>query len=186
MGSLPPTYTTAQAAAMLRMDSRSIRKTLEGGVIPASPSALPFPALVYLTAERMCGVKFSLENKRALYQRIVERMNAEPEPEFVELSPILRVQIRDIVRELRARSDRFRAWSRRIVQDPQIMGGAPVFPNSRLTVNRVAALLERGEDHSVVLDDYPDLTEEDLEFAPIYVKAFPQVGRPSRARQITD
>lgn len=59
-------------------------------------------------------------------------------------------------------------WEKRLVKDPEIMAGETVFPNSRLTVRRVAALLERGESKAVILEDYPYLKPMDLEFAKVY------------------
>jgi uncharacterized protein (DUF433 family) len=55
--------------------------------------------------------------------------------------------------------------------NPEIMGGEPVFPGSRLTVRRMGGLLERGEAPHVILDDYSKLTREDLELARLYVKS---------------
>jgi uncharacterized protein (DUF433 family) len=42
-------------------------------------------------------------------------------------------------------------------------------------------MLERGEDPSAILEDYPHLTGEDLELARLYVRAYPRVGRPRSA-----
>lgn len=64
----------------------------------------------------------------------------------------------------------YQQWKRKLIQDPEIMGGETVFPNSRITVRRIAALVERGEDPSVILEDYPGLKPLDFEFAPIYIK----------------
>jgi uncharacterized protein (DUF433 family) len=55
------------------------------------------------------------------------------------------------------------------------MGGETVFPNSRLTVRRIGSMLERGESSEVIREDYPYLSQEDLEFAQIYVRAYPDV-----------
>jgi uncharacterized protein (DUF433 family) len=62
----------------------------------------------------------------------------------------------------------FERWKKGLVQNPDIMGGETVFPNSRLTVRRVALLITRGEHPSVILEDYPYLNPIDLKFALIY------------------
>lgn len=70
----------------------------------------------------------------------------------------------------------FETWKKSLVSDPAIMGGETVFPGSRLTVRHVGGMLERGELSSIILEDYPYLSQEDIEFAPIYVKAYPNVA----------
>jgi uncharacterized protein (DUF433 family) len=62
---------------------------------------------------------------------------------------------------------------RTLVSNPEIMAGEIVFPRSRLTVRRIGELLEQGESPSVVLEDYPELSPQDLEFSPLFVKAYP-------------
>ncbi|MDJ0795321.1 MAG: DUF433 domain-containing protein [Calothrix sp. MO_167.B12] len=56
--------------------------------------------------------------------------------------------------------------------------GEAVFPNSRLTVRHIGAMLERGESPSVIREDYPYLTEEDIQFSRLYVKAYLSIGQP--------
>jgi uncharacterized protein (DUF433 family) len=77
---------------------------------------------------------------------------------------------------------RFAAWRERLVSDPDILGGELVFPNSRLSVRHIGEILERGELPDAVREDYPYLADEDLELARLYVKAYPNVGRPKTRR----
>jgi len=79
---------------------------------------------------------------------------------------------------LRDRITRFRQWQQKLVENPDVMGGEAVFPNSRLTVRHVGEMIERGESPDVVLNDYPYLTSEDLEMSRMYLKIHPRVGRP--------
>jgi len=39
-------------------------------------------------------------------------------------------------------------------------------------------LLLKGESRQEILEDYPYLTERDLEFSMLYVRAYPRMGRP--------
>jgi uncharacterized protein (DUF433 family) len=80
--------------------------------------------------------------------------NRDKSPLNVELSPQENAQ--------------FQRWAEGLVQNPAIMGGETVFPDSRLTVLRVASLVERGESPTAILEDYPYLKPIDLKFAPIY------------------
>ena len=44
-------------------------------------------------------------------------------------------------------------------------------------------MLERGESPEIVREGYPYVTAEDLEFARLFVRAYPRVGRPPSDRQ---
>ena len=41
-------------------------------------------------------------------------------------------------------------------------------------------MLERGESKEVIREDYHYLSEEDMEFALIYTRAYPAIGRPKK------
>ena len=68
-------------------------------------------------------------------------------------------------------------WKSQLSSDPKILGGETTFLNSRLSVIRIGGALEQGESIEVLQQDYPYLTEEDCEYAQIYVKSL--VAQPS-------
>ncbi len=63
----------------------------------------------------------------------------------------------------------YKQWCEQLVTNPKIMGGSTVFPQSRVTVQRIAGLQNRGESQEVILEDYPFLTDNDLKFAKRYI-----------------
>jgi uncharacterized protein (DUF433 family) len=95
---------------------------------------------------------------------------------------LLTLDVKPVVDEVQEKVTRFRRWRNNLVTSPDIMGGEPVFPRRRLTARRVGEMLERGESPDVVREDYPYLTDEDLEFARLFVRAYPRVGRPPATR----
>ena len=48
----------------------------------------------------------------------------------------------------------------RIVRDPQICGGEPVFKGTRVTLRTVLASLAEGDSIEHILSDFPALSEE--------------------------
>ena len=62
--------------------------------------------------------------------------------------------------------------------DPAIMGGAPVFRGTRIPVYTVADLIEQGTPIVEILEGYPSLTREMVEYAEIYATTHPRPGRP--------
>lgn len=66
--------------------------------------------------------------------------------------------------------DPFEEWKSRLVIRTEILGGEPVFPGSRLAVRHIGGLAARGESLGDILEDYPYLTDTDVEFAKIYLE----------------
>ncbi|MBK7634780.1 MAG: DUF433 domain-containing protein [Saprospiraceae bacterium] len=50
----------------------------------------------------------------------------------------------------------------RIIIDPAVCHGKPVIRGMRYTVSSILELLASGMTHQEILDDFPDLEEEDL------------------------
>jgi len=55
--------------------------------------------------------------------------------------------------------------TRSIVSDPEVMGGIPCFEGTRVPVYVIADCLADGYPEAAILDDYPDLTAEDIQTA---------------------
>lgn len=56
----------------------------------------------------------------------------------------------------------------RIVTDPAVLLGKPIVRGTRVPVYLIAGLVEAGQTPEEVVDDYPDLTVEDVEAAVAY------------------
>ncbi len=67
--------------------------------------------------------------------------------------------------------DQFETWKAKLVNNPNILGGKTVFPGSWLSVQRISGSLERVETLEALRKDYPYLTDENFDFAQIFVKA---------------
>ena len=53
-------------------------------------------------------------------------------------------------------------WLERITATPEIFGGKPIVRGMRISVELILSLLAQGETEDAILDDYPDLTREDI------------------------
>ena len=67
----------------------------------------------------------------------------------------------------------------RVEEKDSILGGAAVFRGTRISVAHIGKMAVCGESTKNILEDYPGLTEADVEFAKLYYRARPPVGRPS-------
>ncbi len=59
----------------------------------------------------------------------------------------------------------------RITADPNIFGGKPIVRGMRISVELVLSLLAQGETVASILDDYPELQQEDIRACLAYAHA---------------
>lgn len=69
----------------------------------------------------------------------------------------------------------------RIVRDPQICGGEPVFRGTRVTLRTVLASLAVGDSVEHILADFPALKTEDVQAAIAFAAASAEEDLPMPA-----
>ncbi len=69
-------------------------------------------------------------------------------------------------------------YNERIVRDPQICGGEPVFKGTRVTLRTVLASLAEGDSVEEILTDFPSLTPEDIRAAIAFAAASAEEDLP--------
>jgi uncharacterized protein (DUF433 family) len=183
------TFTPTEAGALAQLTAKQVRKELENPALKLrirKRPRLPFSALVYLQTVRLSGLSLVVADRVRLYWLISDGLAKTPAPERVEFASVLSLRLGWIASEMASKVDRFEAWKATLTSDPSIMAGETVFPRSRLTVRHIGELLAKGESPSVLLEDYPELSPQDLELSPLFVKAYPRVGRPRVRDQASD
>jgi uncharacterized protein (DUF433 family) len=63
------------------------------------------------------------------------------------------------------RSQIVHKYEERIIRDPQICGGDPVFKGTRVTLRTILASLAAGDTPEAILADFPALRPEDVQAA---------------------
>lgn len=176
---MPRTLSTTEVVALTGLEERRVRKDVEYGVVEAgSPPRFELPDIVYFRALAELGLELDVEGRRLLHERITRAFRAKPLPRRVPLSGILELRLDEIVEVVTKTLARFNAWKEKLVQEQDILGGEPVFPRSRLAVRQIGGMLLKGASVTEVREDYPYLTDEDIELAKLYAVAYPRVGRP--------
>jgi uncharacterized protein (DUF433 family) len=170
-------FTPNEAAALIEISPKRIYKEIEHSIISfGTPDRLSFGTLVYLRALKEINFNFSVSYRIQLHQAL--QLAWAQQLSTLEFGKFFTLKVGEIGQELQTLVDRFEAWKSRLVCNPEILGGEIVFPNSRLSVSHIGGSLERGEALEILREDYPYLTDEDFDFARIYVKAYPKQGRP--------
>ena len=175
------TLSATEVAALSGLDEGRVRKEVEYGIL-ARPS-FTLGDLVYFFAVAVLGVQLGVDDRKRLHAVIASAMSERKRPLRVEISPVLEVRLDRVASDAEGKLARFEAWkAKRVVTDENVLAGEPTFPKSRLAVRHVGGMLIKGASKDEVLEDYPSLKDEDIEFAPVYTRAYPRMGRP-RERQ---
>lgn len=58
----------------------------------------------------------------------------------------------------------------RIVRNPKILAGKPIIAGTRIPLTLILNLLAHGQTIKEIIDDYPDLTAEDIKAAVKYAQ----------------
>ena len=74
----------------------------------------------------------------------------------------------------------YRRGVKRIVSDPEIMAGEPVFAGTRIPLAHISGLIAKGVKREEIVEDYPALSGADLDFASIHSKMKRNPGRPPK------
>jgi uncharacterized protein (DUF433 family) len=74
----------------------------------------------------------------------------------------------------------FRWGRRRIVSDPAVLGGEPVFRGTRIPLQHVAALFRKDVPEREIAEDFPALSSRDLAYARIFSRLSERPGRPRK------
>lgn len=64
----------------------------------------------------------------------------------------------------------YQTLSQRITSDPAILGGRPIIRGMRIRVSDILGYLAAGDSRETLLDQFPDLEDEDITAALEYAK----------------
>lgn len=168
---------TTEAAALTGLDERAVRKDVEHGILYAgTPPRFAEVALVYLRVCASFVFHLDARDRKRLHADIADAL--ERGLARVNLGPGWTLDVAAIAADLRHRVADFEAWRAALVPRDDILVGEPVFAGSRLAVRHVGEMLARGADPAEVREDYPYLTEHDIELAGLFAVAYPRIGRP--------
>ncbi len=74
----------------------------------------------------------------------------------------------------------FRWGRRRIVSNPDVLGGEPVFRGTRIPLQHVASLFRKGVSQEEIATDFPALSPRDLAYARLFSRLGERPGRPRK------
>jgi uncharacterized protein (DUF433 family) len=73
---------------------------------------------------------------------------------------------------------------RRIVSDPEILSGTPVFRGTRIPLDHVAGLIRKGASATELREDFPALTKSDFDYARRHARTSKATRRSHKSLEI--
>jgi uncharacterized protein (DUF433 family) len=179
-------YTPAQAAAVTGLPLAAVHKAIDSRLIRPRTARSGATVRRLLTKEQLIFLQLEAEGVRLLPVRtrreIAESIERSPKTERLRVAngTALLIEIGSARRRIESQLKQFARLEEMVVGDPEIMRGTPVFKGTRIPVDLVADMLAQGATAEEILEGYPTLNQEKIAIAPLYMRAFPRRGRPSR------
>jgi uncharacterized protein (DUF433 family) len=176
--------TRREAAEIGRLPLNAIDKAIEQGVLKPKRSKgkplLPAHEVALLVLLRQIDVALPAKAKGRL-RRWLTHLQPLAVGSELALSEALRVAMTEDVAQTIERAESYaRLRDRYVERNPAVMGGEPVITGTRVPVRTIASLIEMGETHKVLREDYPHIPEEAYPVAVLWAHANPRRGRPTR------
>ena len=179
-------YTPSQAAAITGLPLAAVHKAIDSRLIRPRSARSGATVRRLLTKEQLIFLQLEAEGLRLLpvgtRREIAESIQRSPETEKLPVAngTALLIEIGAARRAVESQLKQLARMEEIVVSDPEIMRGTPVFKGTRIPVDLVADMLAQGASAEEILEGYPTLSKEKIAIAPLYMRAFPRRGRPSR------
>jgi len=182
---LSPT-TPAQAAAITGLPLAAVHKAIDTRLIHPRSARSGATVRRLLSKEQLIYLQLEAEGLRLLpvgtRREIAESIERSPKTDLIAIGngTALFVEFKTARRKIEGQLKQLARIEEIVVSDPAIMRGTRVFKGTRIPVDLVADMLAQGATVEEILEGYPTLNTEKIAVAPLYMRAFPRRGRPSR------
>jgi uncharacterized protein (DUF433 family) len=179
-------YTPAQAAAMTGLPLAAVHKAIDNRLIRPRSARSGTTVRRLLTKEQLIYLQLEVEGLRLLpvetRREIADSIQRSPKTDILAVGngTALFVEFKAARRKVESQLKQLAHIEEMVVSDPHIMRGTPVFKGTRIPVDLVSDMLSQGATAEEILEGYPTLNKEMIAMAPLYMRAFPRRGRPSR------
>jgi len=175
-------FTVSEASWLTGLSVKEVNKTIEDAGMPlrvargggARRRYLPYASLLCLQLHAEGLRRLPLRMRKEVFRRVL----SEPQQKQLRYTDALIIDVGGARDKMSKRLHNLEKASQMVHSDPDIMGGTPVFCGTRIPVYVIADLMEQGTPTEEILEGYPKLTRELVEYAVIYARTHPRRGRP--------
>ncbi len=182
-------YTPAQAAAVTGLPLAAVHKAIDSHLIRPRSARFGTTVRRYLTKEQLIYLQLEVDGLRLLpvgtRREIADSIQRSPKRDVLAVGSgtVLFVEFKSARRKVETQLKQLAYIEEMVISDPEIMRGTPVFKGTRIPVELVADMLAQGATGAEILEGYPTLGKKKIAMAPLYMRAFPRRGRPSRRKR---
>lgn len=179
-------YTPAQASAITGLPLVAVHKAIDSRLIRPRSARSGATVRRLLSKEHLIYLQLEAEGLRLLpvgtRREIADSIQRSPMTDVLAVGngKALFVEFKAARRKVESQLKQLAHIEEMVVSDSEIMRGTPVFKGTRIPVDLVADMLSQGATAEEILEGYPTLNKEKIAIAPLYMRAFPRRGRPSR------
>ncbi len=188
-------FSPKEAAILAGISEKTLRHEISRGIAVPRNSRVGKSArrrmdandVLYLSLVAASPVAFRPEDRRDLYalirRKLLKRGRWAATARRLRLHGDVDVEI-DIGKVKSAVERRVKLYHRgrrRVVSDPGVVSGEPVFAGTRIPVRHIGLLAAKGTATAEIEEDYPALDRADIEFARLFAQLRPDPGRPRKA-----
>lgn len=172
-------YTPTEAAAVSGIAVKSVHNAIDKRIVAPRASgrsdrSLSDDDLLRLKLWYGVGSILSAERRKRLFDHI----DKYPDAGTVRADDYLIVDVARAREQLADRAQALLEAEDIVETNKGILGGEPVFRNTRIPVRTIAAMTAQGADIGDILEGYPALDARMVELAEIWSTAHPARGRP--------
>jgi uncharacterized protein (DUF433 family) len=175
-------FTVAEASWVTGLSVKAVNKAIEGAAVPirilraggVRRRYVPYASLLCLQLHAEGLKRLPLRMRREVFRRVL----SEPQQKQLKCGDALIIDVGGARGKMSSRLQNLEKASGTIQSDPEIMAGTPVFRGTRIPVYLIAEMIEQGTRIDEILEGYPSLTREIVEYASIYATTHPRRGRP--------
>jgi uncharacterized protein (DUF433 family) len=179
--------TPSEAAVVANVTVRNINRAIDEAILPkrffrvkdggrwVKSDACAFVYFYFHTAARLTA-----EERTRVIHSFAGAAKRPKAGSWVFRDDFMTLNFDRFVEETAARHATLRRARERVVEDPDILGGAPTLKGTRISVYDIAAAVAAGATEARLQAAYPMLDDDDIELATLYAEANPARGRPKR------
>lgn len=179
-------YTPAEASLLTGLPLTAVRRALEDDTVPSRKMraghivqrVIPSEGLLCLKLEQLGVGRLPLAHRRRIYRAVLAQPGI---PQFRESEAVV-IEVRQARTHLKSAMTSYKRAHAMVVEDPEIMDGAPVIRGTRVPVHLVAEMRKQGASVEEILEGYPSLTREHIALAELYAQAHPRRGPKPQTR----
>jgi uncharacterized protein (DUF433 family) len=175
-------FTVAEASWVTGLSVKAVNKAIEDAAVPVRivraggvrRRSVPYASLLCLKLHAEGLKRLPLRMRREVFRRVL----SEPQQKQLKYTDALIIDVGGARAKMSSRLQDLEKAASTVQSDPDIMAGTPVFRGTRIPVYLVADMIEQGTSIEEILEGYPSLTREMVQYAGIYATTHPRRGRP--------